>query len=274
MKMDVLGLITWATEEFVPPTDWRAQISTPAAILIFFGSIFLLLRSNLGTRRAYLVEAACFFGFMVVISLFWAFGAPGTVQYTGPQNLPGQALDYYLPKWVPFAEDSTLAEQRFSDAVVPPGELQPIPEVPEDEDNEPADVLVGETGVSVEEVNLGIDEVKAFFADAEQGGGVIQEEFVSVESGYTQVNDIPVLAVTYQAPLEDNPTEADPDGETYTAYAFFDFGFPLLPSLVFIVLSFTGFALHVALLIWDENREKREREAARSSETERVPAAA
>ena len=75
-----------AAEEFVPPDDWRGVIALPAGIIIFFGGIFMLLKSNLGTRRAYLVEASTFFGFMLILSLFWGFGAPGTPRNTGPQS--------------------------------------------------------------------------------------------------------------------------------------------------------------------------------------------
>lgn len=102
-----------ANEEYVAPDDWRGVIALPISIVIFFGGVFLLLKSNLGTRRAYLVEATCLFGFMTVLSLFWGLGAPGTPRNTGPQSLPGQAADYYTPKWVPFAGDSTLADERF-----------------------------------------------------------------------------------------------------------------------------------------------------------------
>jgi hypothetical protein len=43
---------------------------------------------------------------------------------------------------------------------------------------------------------------------------------------------------------------------TYTAFAFFDPGFPFFPSLVMIVISLAGFVIHALLLGWDENREK------------------
>jgi hypothetical protein len=44
--------------------------------------------------------------------------------------------------------------------------------------------------------------------------------------------------------------------ESYTAFAFFDPGFPMFPSLVMMVLSIGGFILHALLLGWDENRER------------------
>lgn len=112
--LHTIVLAVAAAEEYVPPDDWRGVIALPAGIIIFFGAIFLLLKSNLGTRRAYLVEASCFFGFMLILSLFWGFGAPGTPRNSGPQSLPGQPADYYTPKWVAFAGDSTLAQERFT----------------------------------------------------------------------------------------------------------------------------------------------------------------
>lgn len=277
-------------EEFVPPTDWRGAIALPAGIIIFLGSVFLLLRSNLGTRRAYLVEASCFFGFMTILSLFWAFGAPGTPQFTGPQSLPGQPADFYAPKWVAFAPSSTLAMERFE--VVqqyPQGFEAQQPSAAEAEgegDAEAADSAdVAGAG--------GPQEIGSFFRETRGGVQLIGDDWVQDGPAMVAVADTGerVVGATFAKPfeLDDGEIPTGPDGEPlfsqdqvgepipedfqvpsgldagvadlvtperFTGFAFFDAGFPLFPSLVMVVLSVAGFVLHVLLLGWDENREK------------------
>ena len=58
------------------------------AVLLGFiflpGSVIMLLSSNFGLRKGYLIGAISFFGFLFMLSLIWTFGVPGTVALTGP----------------------------------------------------------------------------------------------------------------------------------------------------------------------------------------------
>ena len=63
-----------------------------------------------------------------MLALFWTFGAPGTPPNTGPQNLPGQDLEAYLPVWRPFAPDSTLAVEEYPFTQDYPEGFEPVPE--------------------------------------------------------------------------------------------------------------------------------------------------
>lgn len=249
-----------ANEEFVPPDDWRAIIALPVAFLFFFVSVYLLLRSNLGTRRAYLVIATCFFGFMVILSLYWTTGAPGTPMATGPQNLPGQVGDYYQATWRPFAADSVIADEQYPIVKSYPEGFSAVPE----DDQALGDLIAN-----------AVDELSRFFAE-ERGGvpGPVGADWVPAEEPQVATADdgTQLLAVTYAPPNEQG--EPDPAGDTYTAFAYYDPGFLLLPSLIMVALSVLGFALHVALLAWDENREKREQSVDELPEAERAPAPA
>lgn len=245
------------SHEFVPADDWRTIIALPAAIIIFFGSIYLLLRSNLGTRRAYLVLASSFFGFMVVISLFWTFGAPGTPIATGPQNLPGQALNYYQPQWFPFASDSEIAQDRYP-------MVNSFPEG--------FSVVDGSDEELVDLTQPLPDELFAFFS--EERAGVPG----SVFDGWEPTGDPQVATAadgTLLAALTFAPAEGGDD--SFTAFAFYDPGFIQLPSLIMVGISLAGFILHVLLLGWDENRRREEEQALTEEEDlqpERVPARA
>lgn len=267
-----------ATEAAIRYDSWLARTAVPIGIIIFLGGPYMLLRSNLGTLRAYLVLATSFFGFMMLISLFWAFGAPGTPAATGPTNLPGQPPDEYQPVWVPFAADSTIAEDPDYVAVV--GDDAAFGPVPADQ---------------AENVGVGAGEIKNLFStDPETSGYPIRIPGTWVldgDPGYAVAdNGRPVIRVTYAATYaldaQGNPPEGvsedqigtlipaaeREEDQQYTAYAFFDAGAPLFPSLMFVLTSLLGFALHGALLYRDEQSERREREPA-AVEPERVPAA-
>jgi hypothetical protein len=256
-----------ANEELVPPDDWRSIIALPAAFLFFFVSIYLLLRSNLGTRRAYLVMATSFFGFMVILSLYWTTGAPGTPMATGPQNLPGQVPDYYQPKWEPFAADSVIGDERFPLVKSFPEGFSAVP----DDDPELADLAA-----------TAVDELQGFFSETRAGvAGPIGQDWVAAGEPQVAVaaDNAQVVGVTFAPPFPDDseegtPGEPDTSGDTYTAFAFYDPGFILFPSLVMVALSLAGFVLHLLLLARDENREKEEQAGDVAVEPERVPAGA
>lgn len=213
-----------AAEEYVPPDDWRAVVALPAGIIIFFGGIFLLLKSNLGTRRAYLVEFTCFFGFMTVLSLFWAFGAPGTPRYTGPQSLPGQPADYYQPKWVAFAPDSTLAQERFPI-------VDQYPEGFQEEGGGGAQDGAGEqeggaTGGGEQEdaeaagaaAAGGVEEVGTFFREEHGGAQVIGDDWVPAGPPLVTFagSGEKIVAATYAKPFalnDEGEVPNGPDGE-------------------------------------------------------------
>lgn len=261
--------------EGVPYDSPMARLAVPLGILIFLGLPYLLLRSNLGTRRGYLVMATSTFGFMIILSLFWAFGAPGTPANTGPTNLPGQVPDEYQPVWTPFAEDSLIAERDpYAGVVTDEGAFSEEP--PQGLDNQ--------------QIEAGLGDTQNFFS-SEDGGARLGEQWVAAESPQFAVapNGQAVMRATfgevYQLDAEGNLPEGIgeeqlgeviPEGEQgaefFTAYAFFDAGNPIFPSMLFLGVSTALFAFHAVLLYRDEQREKREAEAVVAEEPERVRA--
>lgn len=290
----------------IPGSDWRAKIALPLGILLFLGSVYLLVRANLGTRRGYLVMSASLWGFMVIYGLFWAFGAPGTPPATGPQNLPGQQLDAYEDTWRAFAGDSLIADDpTYSVAKTYP---EGFADTPED---------AGLDAGFEETANTGSDDIQTFFSTAE---GPLTEPpitamWAEVDRKYAEAqNGRPIIAVTYQQtyqvaqtspgqPSSDGPPVLTPDGEaanddesnvappgaeigdvvedgeTFTAFGYFDAGSPAFPSLLALGIFVLLFIIHILLLALDERRERRDREAmaaaaAAAREEERVPAEA
>ena len=277
----------------IPGSDWRAKIAVPLGIVLFIGSVYMLMRANLGTRRGYLVTATSLFGFMIIYSLFWTFGAPGTPPATGPQSLPGQELDAYEDTWRPFAGDSTLAnDPNYEVAKTYPEGFSDSPA----EAGLPANVAT--------QAETGVDDIKTFFSTPAGEGGALAtptmgatwgdkkpkfakgangRAVIGVEYFQTwQVGKLPpgeTLAEGEAPPLTpDGETVAEDEsnvapegteigdpvdgGETYTAFAYFDPGSPKFPSLVTFFIMLVLFIIHALLLALDERREQRERSSA------------
>lgn len=280
-----------ASEGGIPADSLLTQSAVPLGILIFLGLPFMLLRSNLGTRRAYLVLVTSFFGFMALISAFWAFGAPGTPATTGPTNLPGQVPDEYQPIWVPFAEDSEIAADPAYAAVV--GDAAAFDPVEAGAEVAESDEAAEDEGGSLGEgpnVVTGVADIQNFFSAAQEETGYaprIDATSIPTDVGLGEAdNGRPVVRATfvetYQMDAEGNLPDDAPEGaevgdlveggEAFTAYAFFDGGNPVFPSLVFIAISLAGFALHALLLFADEQGERRERRQVTTPQEQKVPA--
>lgn len=104
------NLLILALEEGVPPEHIGAKIALPLGLFFFCGSVYLLLWAIYGAKKGGLIYLVSFFGFNVVLGVFWWFGAPGTVVATGLRNFPGQTADAYAGKWFAFEEGSDRAE--------------------------------------------------------------------------------------------------------------------------------------------------------------------
>lgn len=255
-------LVILATEGGIPPSNPWAQLAVPLGVLIFVGSVYLLLRSNLGTRRGYLVMSVSLWGFGLLLALFWTFGAPGTPPNTGPQNLPGTELDAYLPVFRPFSPTSTLAE----------GEYAFVQDYPDGFSEPPADFE--------DRADEAASEIQTFFSGFPEGG-VYSNELTGLEAPVRVTHSPPrdgarfeVVAVEYQATCQlvgDPPAlpdtcegleigEPDPSAETVVYFAFFDPGAEYFPSLLMTATMALLFGVHLLALYRDETRERRERE--------------
>ena len=248
-----------------------AVLVVVVAIAIFIGSIYYLLSTLFGLRRAYYVTMVSLMGFMIIISLVWLFGIPGTGPGFGPRGRE--------PEWVPFLPAAEFAADfkdklaAFPDGWDPPGkkyfgnpdkkqtgaieskgEIDTIKTVLEPElagyfqklktgSADPADYNFRVPGTPEEEAKLTAEEkavpaAVARFKDA--GGGNLLAGF-----------EIPVVAGKHPA---------------ITVFAYRDKGAVFLPALYFLVTALVLFGLHLWLLARDEIRQKE-----RDSETVTTP---
>lgn len=266
----VLGLVVLGAEGH-PPEAWYTQLSVPLMILVFFGSTYLLVRANLGTKRGYLVMATCFFGLMILLSLWWAFGGWGTPQAVGPSQLPGQPIDELEPRWIPFAEDSRIGQEEYPDLVeqFPDGfetveDVEAVPDAIEDEER-------------LERVEDGVEEIRSYFAQDDVEGvsvGLVTDIDEPQLIGWTTApDDTLVMGVEYERLDEDTlePTDEEP----FLAFGYFEEGAVFLPGMTIFTIALVLFVLHAWLLDRDERMERRARqEELERQEPERVPAGA
>lgn len=56
-------------------TNIEGTLVVVMAVVLFCGSVYLLLSAVFGLRMAYLVAATGLFAFMIILSAIWAFGA-------------------------------------------------------------------------------------------------------------------------------------------------------------------------------------------------------
>lgn len=107
--MSNLLMLAVEGEEFIPADHVAANLAVPLGIVIFAGSVFLLLWAVYGAKKGALVLSTAFFGFNFLLGVFWWFGAPGTPVATGLQSFPGQPADAYQGKWFPMEAGSERA---------------------------------------------------------------------------------------------------------------------------------------------------------------------
>ena len=272
-----------ATEGGIPTSNPWSQLALPLGILIFVGSVYMLMRSNLGTRRGYLVMSASLWGFGFLLSLLWAFGAPGTPPNTGPQNLPGQELDEYQPVWVAFAQDSFVVTEEGSPYAVAANYPEGWSEVPDSFEDEAS---VGSQNTSSFFSSLADSEDGEFnnllfgteaqvgdplYAEADNGRPMVATTFgntceLALPEGAEEGAEPVLPDYCEDAGLENGdliPEDAvDENGNSLrdekVLFAFFDAGAPYFPSLLMMGIMGVLFVLHMVLLARDETRERRE----------------
>jgi hypothetical protein len=100
------------------PTFAKGIIAVLAAMILFVGSVYVILSAIFGMRMAYLVLAVSFFGWMILYSTIWVF-QPTIV---GVANVkPNQGPRGTEPHWQVFAASTGPLATRFPETGKYPG---------------------------------------------------------------------------------------------------------------------------------------------------------
>lgn len=279
-----------AVESVIPADHPVAILAVPLGLLFMSGSIYVLLWSNYGAKKALGIYGTAFFGFNIILGVFWWFGGPGIPPNLGITTLPGQAADHYDARWFAFEPGSERA-QYFSgvnttDAFVPIEVYLDKADIPRQQLNrDPAfAALNGSTRSAVQDManqfmpvdqfgvaRIGVGRRTVFETDVAR---LQPRDSRRASPFYTAqlVSPVRILedpstglllataqfqAVANFTDASGTPLEPVPVGAPTEWFAFYDQGANWFPSALWTIVSLVLFFVSLAYLDRLEQREKR-----------------
>jgi hypothetical protein len=217
------------------------------AFVLLPGSVYMLLASNFGAVKGYLIAATAFFGFLTMLSAVWLFGIPGTTPLTGPKgtqptfkfftiNDP-QAGTYDSVR--DFQGDAGNGWQAAPGEEVEPGSPQETLKADLDTARQKAvQDLITETNQQVRDSSEELDVTN-----------LDPKAFYTVQDG----TEVAAVVISPKAPPAGSGLKR-PDFAPKTIFAYRDPGSPYLPSILFLIGSSVLFVAHMLLLGVAERR--------------------
>lgn len=241
--MNLFHLVPLATEEGVPGTHIAADIVPLIGVIIFCGSVYVLVWSIYGAKKGALVYGTAFFSFGMLLGVFWWFGAPGTPSATGLTYFPGQENDRYQAKWFPMEPGSERAEffpvTNSIENFQTPAEFLGLEGATQEElENEPAyRSLLGS-------ISSGIDSILAAYfpltgSGAPELGANRREAIFENLTEQIEADEVPAGYVPDQ-PLLTTRAEPEEDGETPIAYVTQSQGLRVIAVPVQVVATYVN----------------------------------
>ena len=211
------------------------------------GSVYMLLATNFGALKGYLIAATAFFGFLMMLSAVWLFGIPGTTPLTGPKGTQPTFKSFTIDDPQASTYDAVRDFQGQAGngwQAAPEGEV----EAGSAQEKLKADLdtarqravqdLITETNKKVENSS---DELDVTNLDA--------KTFYTIHDG----TEVAAIVISPKAPPEDSGLKK-PDFAPKTTFAYRDPGNPYLPSILFLVGASVLFLVHMVLLGMAERR--------------------
>jgi hypothetical protein len=216
------------------------------ALILLPGSVWMLLASNFGALKGYLIAATALFAFLILLSATWSFGLPGTPALTGPVGKQPSFVQFSKTDPAASRYDKVASFQGAAgDGWVPaPGE--------------------GQLSAKDEKLKADLDAAKqaalaAFIAERNKDVKDSSQELDVVNTDtkvfYTTQNGTTLAAVVI-SPKEPPAGSGlrTPTFAPVSAFAYQDKGAPSLPSYLFLAGSIVLFLLHAWLLGVAERR--------------------
>lgn len=231
------------------PTFWKGIVVVICSLLLFVGSIYLILAAVFGLRMGYLVLAVSFFGWMILFSAIWAFGQPpilgvtGTLRDLGPRGTE--------PHWQVFAAGTAPLDTQYDATESYPGAPWRAPT--------PAQQSSVDTAKTAIQKYL-VEEAAKEFED--EGVEVCPPEGLQEPTCYRfdpatfVVTDFAFMGAEDGTSLVAAHAFFTAGGPQLTVYAYHDSGNVPMYSYAFLVGSILGFAMHLPLLDRAEKKRK------------------
>jgi hypothetical protein len=236
------------------------------AFIFLPGSVYMLLASNFGALKGYLIAATAFFGFLVMLSAVWLFGIPGTTALTGPKGTQPTFKFFTLEDEAAATYDSVRDFQGGAG-----GGWQAAPEGEVEEGSAEATLKADLDTARQTAVSDLIEKTNAKVEDSSEELDVINldaKTFYTIQDG----TEVAAIVISPKTPPAGSGLKR-PDFAPVTAFAYRDPGNPYLPSIIFLVASAILFLVHMVLLGVAERRRPLG-VGLKPAEGERVPAGA
>ena len=237
------------------------------AFVFLPGSVFMLLASNFGALKGYLIAATAFFGFLVMLSAVWLFGIPGTTPLTGPKGTQPSFKFFTINDAAAGTYDSVRDFQGGAGngwQAAPAGEVQ---------EGSPEAALKADLDVARQTaVNDFKEETNKDVKDSSEELDVTN---LDAKAFYTLQNgtEVAAIVISPKTPASGSGLQR-PDFAPKTIFAYRDPGNPYLPSILFLVGAVVLFVIHMLLLGLVERRRPLGVAQAPTPEGERQPAGA
>ncbi len=213
-------------------TNIEGSLVVVAGFILFGGATWLLAAAVMGVRMGYLISATSLFGFMVILSALWVFGAPGTPRFLGPKG--------DLPQWFGLAEGVDVTSPTYPQVDQYPGE--PWTDPAEDPALAP----------EVEAATLAFQEFLAEEATAELQSSGIEGEVVPEAFELEDMR----FATVEETQLAMAQAFAADGGPEVLVVGYKDPGDEGAPSFYFLGASLIGFVAHLPFLDRAERKRK------------------
>jgi hypothetical protein len=237
------------------------------AFVLLPGSVYMLLATNFGALKGYLIAATAFFGFLILLSATWLFGLPGTTPLTGPKGT--------APTFKFFTLDDPAASRydavrSFTGAAG--GGWQEAPAAAAGEQGGSAqETLKADLDVARQTaVSTLIKETNKDNKDSSKdldAANLDAKAFYTIQDG----TEVAAIVISPKDPPAGSGLER-PSFSPKTTFAYRDPGAPSLPSLLFLIGSLVLFVVHMLALGLVERRRPLGAPVAAAADGERQPA--
>ena len=238
------------------------------AFVLLPGSVYMLLATNFGALKGYLIAATAFFGFLILLSATWLFGLPGTTPLTGPKGTQPTFRFFTLDDPAASRYDSVRSFQGAAG-----GGWQKAP----------AAAAAGEQGGGAQEAlkaDLDVARqtavstlIKETNKDNKDSSKDLDAANLDAKAFYTIQDGTEVAAIVISP--KDPPAGSGlqrPSFAPKTTFAYRDPGAPFLPSILFLIGALVLFVVHMLALGLVERRRPLGAPVAATADGERQPA--
>jgi len=237
------------------------------AFVFLPGSVFMLLASNFGALKGYLIAGTAFFGFLIMLSAVWLFGIPGTTPLTGPKGTQPTFKFFTLDDPAASTYDSVRDFQGGAG-----NGWQPAPEGEVEEGSPEAELKADLDTARQTAVQDLIEETNAKVEDSSEELDVTNldaKTYYTIQDG----TEVAAIVISPKTPPAGSGLQR-PDFAPKTTFAYRDPGSPYVPSILFLIASSVLFVVHMLLLGVVERRRPLGVAQPHAPEPDRQPAGA